>query len=56
MAHGPDRDLRDILTPGAAVLLPGAANALTARVYAASFLKRTDDAVTGSCVAPEVRR
>jgi 2-methylisocitrate lyase-like PEP mutase family enzyme len=32
MAHGPDRDLRDILTPGAAVLLPGAANALTARV------------------------
>ena len=32
MAHGPDQDLRDILTPGAAVLLPGAANALTARV------------------------
>jgi 2-methylisocitrate lyase-like PEP mutase family enzyme len=32
MAYGPDRDLRDILTPGAAVLLPGAANALTARV------------------------
>jgi len=32
MAHEPDRDLRDILTPGAAVLLPGAANALTARV------------------------
>lgn len=32
MADGPDRDLRDILTPGAAVLLPGAANALTARV------------------------
>jgi 2-methylisocitrate lyase-like PEP mutase family enzyme len=32
MAHGPDRDLRNILTPGAAVLLPGAANALTARV------------------------
>jgi 2,3-dimethylmalate lyase len=32
MAHGPDQDLRDILTPGVAVLLPGAANALTARV------------------------
>jgi 2-methylisocitrate lyase-like PEP mutase family enzyme len=32
MAHGPDQDLRRILTPGAAVLLPGAANALTARV------------------------
>jgi len=32
MAHGPDPDFRDILTPGAAVLLPGAANALTARV------------------------
>jgi 2-methylisocitrate lyase-like PEP mutase family enzyme len=32
MAHGSDQDLRDILTPGAAVLLPGAANALTARV------------------------
>ena len=32
MADGPDRDLLDILTPGAAVLLPGAANALTARV------------------------
>ena len=32
MAHGPDHDLRDMLTPGAAVLLPGAANALTARV------------------------
>jgi 2-methylisocitrate lyase-like PEP mutase family enzyme len=32
MAHGPDRDLRNILTPGAAALLPGAANALTARV------------------------
>ena len=32
MAHGPDQNLRDILTPGAAVLLPGAANALTARV------------------------
>ena len=32
MADGADRDLRDILTPGAAVLLPGAANALTARV------------------------
>jgi len=32
MAHGPDQNLRDLLTPGAAVLLPGAANALTARV------------------------
>ena len=32
MEHGPDRDLREMLTPGAAVLLPGAANALTARV------------------------
>ena len=32
MADEPGRDLRDILTPGAAVLLPGAANALTARV------------------------
>ena len=32
MADEPDRDLRNILTPGAAVLLPGAANALTARV------------------------
>jgi len=32
MPHGPDQDLRELLTPGAAVLLPGAANALTARV------------------------
>ena len=32
MADGADRDVLDILTPGAAVLLPGAANALTARV------------------------
>lgn len=32
MAQGSDGDLRRILTPGAAVLLPGAANALTARV------------------------
>ena len=32
MAHGPDQDLREMLTSGAAVLLPGAANALTARV------------------------
>jgi 2,3-dimethylmalate lyase len=32
MANGQDRDLREMLTPGAAVLLPGAANALTARV------------------------
>jgi 2-methylisocitrate lyase-like PEP mutase family enzyme len=32
MAQGPDLDLRDILRPGGAVLLPGAANALTARV------------------------
>ena len=32
MLHEPDRDLREMLTPGAAVLLPGAANALTARV------------------------
>ncbi len=32
MAHGPDQDVLDLLTPGAAVLLPGGANALTARV------------------------
>jgi 2-methylisocitrate lyase-like PEP mutase family enzyme len=32
MADGPHRDVLDILTPGAAVLLPGAANALTARL------------------------
>jgi 2-methylisocitrate lyase-like PEP mutase family enzyme len=32
MTDEPGRDVRDILTPGAAVLLPGAANALTARV------------------------
>ena len=34
MSRMPDRDLRSMLTPGAAVLLPGVSNALAARVVA----------------------